>query len=178
MTDAEIVRWVIDRFEGHAFTDDPIDTGGATKFGITQRTLQWWRRRTVPGVTVTAADVEALTEDEAVDIGVAVFMVLPGLASVSSWRIRLMAYDYGFHSGPSRAVKALQAALGVTQDGVLGMVTLHAANAVVDDVRIAVLVDTARQEFMQDLVDQQASQRAFLLGWWRRTTALLQLVAG
>jgi lysozyme family protein len=36
-------------------------------------------------------------------------------------------YDYAVNSGPSRAARELQAVLGVTQDGVIGILTLEAA---------------------------------------------------
>lgn len=42
--------------EGNAFTNDPRDPGGPTKYGITQETLAGWR-----GEPVSAKDVEMLT---------------------------------------------------------------------------------------------------------------------
>jgi lysozyme family protein len=49
--------------EGDTYTNDPVDLGGPTKYGITLRTLTQYR-----GHVCTAQDVENLTEQEARDI--------------------------------------------------------------------------------------------------------------
>lgn len=173
-----IVRWVIDTFEGHLFTDDPVDTGGATKFGFTLRTIQYARRKWTgnPALIVTKADVRNLTIEEAVRIGVEFFMEEPQIDRIPDWRVRLVVYDYGFHSGQDRAVRAMQSWLtGVVVDGRIGPATIAAAGAA-DPVLLTFRILTDREEFMQRLMDAKPSQRRFLLGWWRRTTALQRLV--
>jgi lysozyme family protein len=62
MTDAEIVDRILEH-EGTAYTDDPVDRGRCTKYGITRVTLQDWRGR-----MATCDDVRQLTEAEARDI--------------------------------------------------------------------------------------------------------------
>lgn len=62
MTDAQILDRIL-AAEGSAFTDDPVDRGRCTKYGITRTTLQDWRGR-----LVTCDDVRQLTEDEARDL--------------------------------------------------------------------------------------------------------------
>jgi lysozyme family protein len=181
MNTGEIVGWVIDTFEGKLYTDDPVDTGGATKFGITLRTLQYYRR-TVLGRdrVVTKTDVRNLTREEAIACGVAVFAIEPRIAELADWRIRLVTYDYGFHSGQPRAVRALQEALGppVVADGVIGPRTLSAVANHVDPLGVALRLLTRREEFMQSLVEAKPLQRKYLLGWWRRTTRLQRIVLG
>lgn len=178
MTTPEIVRWVIDSFEGRLYTDSPVDNGGATKFGITLRTLRYYRRLVTgdAALAVSKADVQALTVDEAVACGVRVFAAEPSIDRIADWRTRLMVYDYGFHSGQPRAIKALQASLGLqAQDGVLGPITLELAAAVGEPLLVALRVLTAREEFMQDLM-RTPSQRTWLLGWWKRTTRLQRVL--
>jgi type VI secretion system secreted protein VgrG len=180
MTPSEIVSFVIDNFEGFTYTDDVVDRGGATKFGITRRTLQYYRRRMTgdPALVVTKADVAALTRDEAIACGVAVFFEEPHFELLPDWRVQLVVYDYGFHSGQARAVKAVQAAAMMPladQDGVIGPATVQHV-AVVDPLLLTVRVLTDREEFMQDLMDRKQTQRRFLLGWWRRTTKLQRVI--
>lgn len=184
MDTSQIVHWVIENFEGFKYTDDPVDTGGATKFGITQRTLQFYRRQLTgdPTLVVTKNDVRNLTIDEAVACGVQLFAVEPRIAEIGDWRLRLLVFDYGFHSGQPRAIKALQAAVGTAQDGVLGPITLAATSqqhGVTDDrdmLLLALTVLTSREEFMIDIMERQQTQRRFMLGWWKRTTKLQRLV--
>ena len=39
MMPMDMCRWTIENFEGRFYTEDPIDHGGATKYGITLNTL-------------------------------------------------------------------------------------------------------------------------------------------
>ena len=177
MTTDEIVGYVIDTFEGKLYTDDPVDTGGATKFGITRRTLEYYRRKITgdPTLQVTKQDVKNLTRTEAVDCATFVFAHEPGIDQIPDWRVRLVVFDYGFHSGSRRAIKALQKAVSATEDGLLGPLTL-AALEVSPDLPITFQILTAREEFMQRIMEANHTQRRFMLGWWKRTTQLQKVV--
>jgi len=175
VTIEDAVRWVIETFEGRLYTNDPVDMGGATKFGITQPTLQYYRRRT----SGNAALVVTKTDVEAIAIGVDVFAKAPRIAEILDWRVRLVVYDYGFHSGHGRAVMALQQSAGMPMskiDGLIGPQTLAAVNQWGDHRGLALDVLTDREEFMQDIMTRRYSQRKYLLGWWKRTTKLQRLI--
>jgi lysozyme family protein len=176
----EQVAWIIDRFEGGAtFTDDPFDRGGATKYGVTQLALRDYRSRLTgnPALTVTAADVRNLERSEALDIGVTVYGVDSGLVFILDPRVRLVALDYAFHSGPVRAIKALQDAVGVTVDGIFGPVSQDAVNRHHNPVQLGTQVLTRRSELMQRLIEADATQRKYTLGWWKRITANQRILA-
>ena len=103
------------------FVQHPSDPGGATKFGITHATLARAR-----GHPVSVDDVRSLTREEAIAIyrrlywdAVRAEELPPGLD--------LAVFDLAVHSGPLRAVRMLQAVLGVEADGIVGPVTLAAA---------------------------------------------------
>lgn len=106
------------------YTDDPRDNGGATKYGITLKTLAAWRHPQ----TVTKDDVKNLTLEEAKLI-----------YEKNYWRLiqgdsfpfiaALMLFDAAVNSGPAQAVIWLQRALGVTADGACGPATLAAWKA-------------------------------------------------
>lgn len=178
MTIEQTVAWVINNFEGHLFTNDPIDTGGATKFGITLKTLQYYRRIMSgnPNLIITKNDVANLTFDEAVRIGIYIFANESGINKISSWDLRLVAYDYQFHSG-NRSVKDLQFLVGVKRDGVIGPVTLKAIKDFNDDFLLTIQLLTLRENFMQDLMIGKPSQRKYMFGWWIRTTKLQHVIS-
>ena len=102
------------RREG-GYVHDPVDRGGPTKYGITQRTLRAWR-----GQAVTAEDVRRLTTAEARAIYRRRYVDDPGFARLPD-PLRAQVVDNGVLSGPRQAVKDLQRAIGgVTVDGQLG----------------------------------------------------------
>lgn len=181
MTIEESVTWVIDTFEGHLYTDDPVDVGGATRHGITQRTLQWYRRKVSgdPTLKVTKDDVRNLGLAEAVACGVEAFAREPRIAEILDWRVRLVVYDFGFHSGQGRAIMALQQSMSMPTsevDGKLGPLSLFKVNGWYDHKALAFDVLTDREEFMQGIMERQNAQRRFMLGWWKRTTKLQRLL--
>jgi peptidoglycan hydrolase-like protein with peptidoglycan-binding domain len=105
------------------FSDNPADPGGATKFGITLKTLADFREK-----PVTKEDVQALTKDEAREIYRANYWNTMSCNQLPRG-IDLIAFDFGVNAGPRTAIKALQRAAGVTDDGSIGPVTLAAIRA-------------------------------------------------
>jgi peptidoglycan L-alanyl-D-glutamate endopeptidase CwlK len=175
----DAVAFIIDNFEGKIFTEDPVDTGGATKFGITRRTLQYYRRLVTgdPSLIVTRDDVRNLTREEAILCGVDVFVTEPGIARLRDWRVRFTTIDYAFHSGWVPAIRSLQLSIGATPvDGVIGPLTLIAANKA-DPWATAVRVVSRRERLMQELIANKPSQSKYALGWWRRTTTVQEIIA-
>jgi lysozyme family protein len=106
-------------YEG-GFSDNPADPGGATNFGITQRTLEAFL-----GHPVTVDDVRNLSSSTADAIYRANYWNLMRCADLPAG-VDLMVFDYGVNSGPATAVEALQGLVGVTQDGAIGPITLGA----------------------------------------------------
>ena len=110
------------------FAELPNDPGGATNFGITLATLQAWR-----GQPVTADDVRDMPRQEAMEIYRSSYW-LPSRCGDLPAGIDLMVFDCAVNSGPRTAVKLLQKAIGVTDDGSMGPRTLAAVRSV-DDVK-------------------------------------------
>ena len=87
-------------------------------------------------------------------------------------QIRFDAFDTAFNSGPPRAIRLLQNALGVAEDGVLGPVS-RAALLKADALRVVARFNGARLAFM---ADNPTQWRNFGRGWARRVAAnLLEL---
>lgn len=79
--------------------------------------------------------------------------------------IRYAMFDCAYNSGPAQAVKFLQRAVGTNPDGVIGAVTLAAA----DKASLATLVGL-RLDFLTSL----PTWAAFGKGWVRRCSSILQ----
>lgn len=150
------------------YVDHPKDPGGATKYGITHKTLSAWR-----GKTVTKADVRALTKQEATAIYRAQYWA-PIRGDELPAGLDYALFDFAVNSGPARAVKTLQKIVGVAADGIMGGITLAAVrqHSAVD---LVVALCDARLAFLKGL----KGWATFGRGWQRRVTdvkaAALQL---
>ena len=85
-------------------------------------------------------------------------------------KIANFIYDYSVHSGTGRAIKKLQAALGVIQDGKIGSITLSKVNNAPPNF-IKILVQE-RVNFLTYL-STKPNQAKFKAGWLRRVNAFL-----
>lgn len=113
--------------EGTEFTNDPDDRGGATKFGITQRSWDAYRRRR------HEFERNALPENvRDLDIGMArtfyfIVHVKPWNWIEDDWLHELLI-DCAVNHGPSRAARWVQTAAGAVPDGIIGPKTKAAVN--------------------------------------------------
>ena len=103
------------------FVDDPQDPGGATNLGITLGTLCGWLGR-----TATVADVQALTPQTVAPIYQADYWNAAHCDACAAG-VDLMIFDTAVNQGVGRAIRTLQAALGVPVDGAFGPATAAAA---------------------------------------------------
>lgn len=122
MIDEEIIEGIL-RAEG-GYVNNPADRGGPTKWGITQQTLELWR-----GHYVSPEDVQHMEEWEARKIYRARYIEGPHFDALGDPNVRAAVVDCGVLHGPANATKMLQRCLGVKPDGILGPITLTAANA-------------------------------------------------
>lgn len=177
MTDEDILTDVLRREGG--YVDRPEDRGGPTNHGITLATLSGWRGR-----PATAADVAALTEDEAREIYRHRYIGEPGFGAIPDARLRALLVDSGVHSGPKNAIRFLQRSLGVKDDGVLGPQTRQAIWTVQPS-RLWLLVFAERMEFLGRLISKDLTDAdqdgipdncEFAAGWLNRLGELLREV--
>lgn len=139
------------------FVNHPRDPGGATNKGVT---LQTFRRFFGPSKTVD--DLRTITSEQLAHVYRSGYWdkcrcdQLPG-------GVDYAVFDVAVNSGPGRAVKFVQAAVGATQDGVIGPNTLE----LVAGQDAAVLINTVcdwRLVFLQGL----STFDTFGKGWTRR----------
>lgn len=141
---------------GHegGYVNHPDDPGGETKYGITKRS---YPKENIRGLTLERAREiykrdfwDRIRGDE-----------LPYL-------IALNLFDAAVNSGRGQAVRWLQRAVGVADDGIFGPITL-AAVLMADPAALAARFLGNRLKFMADL----STWKTFGKGWARRIANLL-----
>jgi len=162
------LEWLLEEEGG--FSNHPADTGGATMYGVTQGTYNSWRRlRKLP-----QQPVSKITHEESFSLYKAMYWDEAGCDKLP-FPISYMVFDAAVNSGPSRAIKWLQEALRVKQDGKIGPKTRAALAEQLRDnpgTLLYRLIDV-RVSFLAKLIKVKPSQTAFLHGWWRRTIRVL-----
>jgi lysozyme family protein len=140
------------------FVDHPDDPGGATNKGITHKTYSDFLGRPLE-------DVDELKNipDEHVQLiykqGYWDKVKGDNLPSGLDFAI----FDWAVNSGPGRAAKALQKAVGATADGAIGPKTLEAVEAA-DAAKTIKAVADEREAFYKSL----RTFNTFGKGWLRR----------
>lgn len=120
------VQFVV-REEG-GFVNDPKDPGGATKYGISIRSHRADIGDLDQDGDVDADDVKILTIGQAIDIYAEEYWAaIRGEELPEPMALALL--DTAVNCGVSRAVRLLQRATGLEQDGILGPATLAQAKA-------------------------------------------------
>lgn len=137
---------------GHegGYVDHPSDPGGRTKFGISQRAY--------PSI-----DVAALTLDQARAIYHRDYWRAASCDSMPA-RLGIELFDAAVNHGVRPAVRMMQRALGVADDGVVGPVTISAAQSVADVSGLLMRFHGHRLRLLADL----STWPAFGRGWARR----------
>ena len=110
------------RHEG-GYVDNPKDPGGATNFGITRKTLARWRQVS-PWWKLPKSQVRTIKQPEVKAIYRALYWDRCR-ASIIPVGLDYALFDFAVNSGASRAIRNLQAIVGVRQDGIVGPVTLN-----------------------------------------------------
>lgn len=155
------------RREG-GYVNHSADHGGPTNHGITQATLSAWRK-----APASIDDVRNLTEAEAREIYESEYVRKPGFDRVNGERLQAILVDCAVNHGPDRAVKFLQGALGVTQDGDFGPKTRGALyNS--DPVAIYRKVVAARARFYGQIITKNVTQAVFAAGWMNRLAEFIE----
>lgn len=142
-------------------------TGGVVGVGLLKGT-----KYGISAAAYPAVDIENLTEADAEAIYRRDYW--PGIRGDElPLPLAMVAFDTAVNSGISRAIKLLQAAAGVSQDGNFGPVTL-AALLKGDPVPMAAEVIAYRLTYLTGL----SSWGTFGLGWARRCLNLRGAIAG
>ena len=164
---------VVLQHEGEAFTRDPDDPGGATKWGITLATLQRVKS------DATVADVAALSKDEACAVYRRLWWDALGLGRIRDQQIATKTLDCCVNMGPQTGIRLLQQAVNccadpadanapqLVEDGLLGPKTVAAANACSPREVVLELGFHMLRRY-HDLIARNERLEKFRVGWARR----------
>ena len=152
-----------DAVEG-GYVDDPDDHGGPTNFGITQLVYDEYRR----AKGLAYAPVKEITRQVAREIYFDRYWK-PIKPEVMREDMAIAAFDFGVNSGPTRAIKTLQAVLGLKDDGIIGPLTARRLQeGTSTDVAYYL---KARLDFVRSL-----RRKKFIRGWQNRIFNLARYV--
>jgi lysozyme family protein len=162
MTVDEILDAVIAREGGALITADPVDAGGRTRYGISERAHPEAWLHGPPTLT----DAKAIYEKHyvapfapLVDVGI-------------DERVRVALIDDAVLSGTRTAIMTLQLAVGVVVDGVLGPETIAAAQAE-DGQYVLIRLVQRRAHRLARIVERDPRQAKFIVGWMDRCVSML-----
>lgn len=157
------------------YVNDPSDSGGETKYGITVATARACGI-TKPIIDLTEHDAFAIYEQKYWDA-----VNADELFKVDA-RLAQTVVDYAVHSGPNLACKTLQRLLNTLNnaqslfddlsiDGVIGGRTISALHEYAEKRNMKYLIvtyDAMRINFLVELVERREKDERFLYGWLKR----------
>lgn len=146
-----------DETETGVFTNDPRDPGGATRWGITLKTLERFLGR-----KCSPKDVEKLSRNAAISIYAANYWGVMACQNLPHG-VDFMVFDFGVNAGCERSVKTLQKIIGVRSDGICGPITQGASYGYPSEQLVRLLAD-AQEEHYRNL----STFATFGSGWMRR----------
>lgn len=153
---AETLRW-----EG-GFSNDPYDPGGATMKGVTTARYKAFRK----SKGLPMQPVKNITDEELREIYRVYYWDYVWGDKLPNG-VDLAVFDFGVNSGPSRAVRYLQKALGVRVDGHMGPVTIEALERA-DPVKVTRCINNSRLRFVRKI----KTFWRFGKGWTRRINGI------
>ena len=152
--------------EEGGFVDDPVDPGGATNKGITQRVYDKYRA----SKNDDPRGVHLIADDEVEDIYRSEYWG-PCCCDLLGEPLDLAVFDGAVQHGQHTSIKFLQEALEMAVSGLPDPATLEQVNSA-DKTALAKKYMQIRKDFYQHLVDEQPALGKFLHGWDNRVDAV------
>lgn len=155
--DYEIAIELVLKQEG-GYVNNPADSGGATNYGITERTLSEYRKHTRSTLTIPT-----LTKADAKEFYYLEFWIPMRLVFIYNQPLKNVLLATGINLGKRVAIRKLQSVLRIPTDGIIGLQTATAAqyasvNAYCDEIKL----------FYEQLVRRKPQNVVFLKGWKNR----------
>ncbi len=157
-------------FEGSRFSDIQGDYGGATKFGITQKTYDLDHQdRHIP-----LEFVANLIQEEASDIYFRKYWLSAGcdkILDINKDKLALVHFNMAIERGPVLAIDMLQIILGIPGfTGAFGPKTLALVTAGDEISLVYNYLDYMKKHFLEEI--QKPNQKQFAHAWFTRLNLL------
>ena len=153
------------------YVNDPTDNGGETKYGISDKRDGLADGRTdVDGDGKPDTRIKDLTEEQA---GQIYYRDYWDPAYCTDWPdgISLFVFDSAVQHGVKTAIRQLQAAAGVTTDGIVGLKTTKAVIGA-DPEWLLTRCFLRRSRYYADIIKANPAQGKYLNGWYNRLDEL------
>ena len=150
-----------------AYSNHSADSGGKTKFGITEATA---RRNGYEG------DMRELPKDKARSIYYNEYWKEPRFCDIKEYSIAKELFEQGVNLGTTQATKNFQKSINIVcdrslvVDGIIGPRTLNAYNNCNRKNNIYVMLNVLQARRYLEIVENNPSQKVFLNGWLKRVT--------
>ncbi len=158
------------------FVNDPDDLGGATNYGVTQKSYSGWLGR-----PASIYEVRAMRIDTAKEIYLSNYYYSPRINGFPD-EVQPQIFDCSINHGARRAIKFVQtvcnlAGFGpIVVDGVNGPNTMKTAKMAYEAMGVYFnnAIADERIDFYHRIVASNASQQKFLKGWLARANTYKQ----
>ncbi len=144
---------------GSKITNNPLDRGGVTKYGVSQKAYPF-------------LNIAALTQQQAADIYYRDYWLKSSCENLKPF-MRLMVFNAAVNMGAVASKKLLQKTIGLKGDdidGIVGGQTLAAISAYKSSPSTFVTWYATNQVLRYlNIIDRRRSQEVFKKGWIRRT---------
>lgn len=148
------------------FVNNPLDKGGATNWGITQKVYEAWKGR-----PVTVTEMKNMPRSDAIAIYKKNYWDKVGGDAIKFYSVALTIFDQAVNRGISAAVKQAQRVAGVNQDGAIGAQTIAAINKTPESEFLNLFLKESEAAY-KTIVSRNPSQEVFLKGWLKRVDHL------
>ena len=161
MSDARFAAWFewLLKWEGTSFENDPDDPGGATKYGIDQRSHP-------------KENIRGLTREHAAEIYRREYWGRVQADELPP-KVGEVVANIAVNCGIGRAAKWLQTALGITPDGIIGVVTVSRAGDRDPDALARALIARTQEHYKSIAKGKLAK---FYNGWTNRNNDLARFI--
>lgn len=172
MSFAEMVGNVL-KHEG-GFVDDKDDSGGPTKYGITQKTLAHYLGR-----EITRETVKNMSRELATEVYFKLYYEHPKVNLLPEL-VQPVIFDAAVNMGTVAAIKLAQKVFNkmgtpITCDGIIGQKTLMSAKAAcnVYGHEVVVSIVNARVHYYETICDFDPVKKKYLKGWVTRARSFI-----
>jgi lysozyme family protein len=145
-------------YEG-GLANDADDSGGLTKFGISQKAY--------PDINIPLLTIERAKAIYWMD-----YYQPLNIPAIVDDRIAWQIFDFGVNAGVKESAKTIQKIVGANCDGEIGPKTLNLINLFEDEYPLYIHFISERLKHYLLITDRKPKQIKFLKGWMLRTLEL------